>query len=52
MSTPLVALAVILGLFAIVIIPFMFVKADQQPAGAQQDHVGDSGKPRKKKKKR
>ena len=48
MSTPLVVLASILALFAVVLIPFMMVKSGQQ--NQVQHHA--QGKPRKKKKKK
>ncbi|MBJ6799445.1 hypothetical protein [Geomonas propionica] len=53
MSTPLIALAAILAFFAVIIIPFMFMKSDQPPsAEPQHDHVDQARKARKKKKKR
>ncbi|MBU5635788.1 hypothetical protein KOM00_03495 [Geomonas sp. Red69] len=53
MSTPLIALAAILAFFAIVIIPFMFMKSDQQQTvEPQHDHGGQAKRGRKKKRKR
>ncbi|QWV93962.1 hypothetical protein KP004_01860 [Geomonas oryzisoli] len=53
MSTPLIALAAILAFFAIVIIPFMFMKSDQQQTvEPQHDHGDHAKRARKKKKKR
>lgn len=53
MSTPLIALAAILAFFAIVLIPFMFVKSGQQPnEEPQHDHSGQGKKTHKKKKRR
>lgn len=53
MSTPLIALAAILAFFAVVLIPFMFVKNGQQkPHEQQHDHADHGKKVRKKKKKR
>ncbi|MBU5614203.1 hypothetical protein [Geomonas azotofigens] len=53
MSTPLIAVAAILAFFAVVIIPFMFMKSDQQPTvEPQHDHGDQVKRGRKKKKKR
>ncbi|QXE89484.1 hypothetical protein [Geomonas subterranea] len=53
MSTPLIALAAILAFFAVVIIPFMFMKSDQQQTVEPPHGHGDHArKGRKKKKKR
>ncbi|MBJ6749231.1 hypothetical protein [Geomonas anaerohicana] len=54
MSTPLIALAAILAFFAVVIIPFMFMKSGQQPTVEPQHDHGDHAKKaaRKKKKRR
>lgn len=52
MSTPLIALAAILAVFAIVLIPFMFVKSGQQQPHEQHAHADQGKKVRKKKKKR
>ena len=53
MSTPLIALASILAFFAIVIIPFMFIKSGkEQPHQPHHDHGDQGKKARKKKRKR
>ena len=53
MSTPLVILASILALFAVVLIPVMMFKGDRSQNQDRQQSQGKSGgKPNKKKKKR
>uniref|UniRef100_C6DZN0 Uncharacterized protein n=1 Tax=Geobacter sp. (strain M21) TaxID=443144 RepID=C6DZN0_GEOSM len=53
MSTPLIALAVILAVFAVVLIPLMMVKSGQAPIDeARHDHGGQAKKTHRKKKKR
>jgi hypothetical protein len=53
MSTTLIALASILAIFALILIPLMMVKSDKQKIHHQQRDYGDAGKkPSKKKKKR
>lgn len=53
MSTPLIILAVILAIFALVLIPLMMVKSDKpQNQGQQHAHRKQGNKPHKKKKKR
>lgn len=52
MSTPLIALAAVLAFFAVVLIPFMFMKSGQeQSREPQQDHV-QAKRGQKKKKRR
>lgn len=53
MSTPLIILASILAVFALVLIPFMMVKSGRSQNQDQKNAHGKQGeKPHKKKKKR
>lgn len=53
MSTPLVALAAILAVFALVLIPFMMMKGGKEESHApQQDQPAHQGRRFTKKKKR
>jgi hypothetical protein len=52
MSTPLVAVAVILAFFALILVPLMMVKSEKPTIHHQRDHVAAGKRSSKKKKKR
>lgn len=52
MSTPLIALAVILAVFAVVLIPLMMVKSGQEPSDGPRHEQGSQAKKSHRKKKR
>jgi len=52
MSTPLIILAAILGVFALVLIPLMMFRSGQQNRDQQHAHGKQVKKPHRKKKKR
>ncbi|BCO11184.1 hypothetical protein GEOBRER4_n0538 [Citrifermentans bremense] len=52
MSTPLIALAVILAVFAVVLIPLMMAKSGQEPIDEPRHEHGSQAKKSHRKKKR